>query len=34
VEKNLELLRHPIPSQLWSDLKAEGLLPPHAPTPA
>ena len=34
VEKNLELLRHPIPSQLWADLKQEGLLPAHAPTPA
>jgi D-threo-aldose 1-dehydrogenase len=33
VEKNLQLLQHPIPAQLWSDLKDEGLLPPHAPTP-
>ncbi len=34
VARNLQLLRHPIPPQLWADLKAEGLLPAHAPTPA
>ena len=34
VEKNLQLLRHPIPAQLWTDLKDEGLLAAHAPTPA
>lgn len=34
VEKNLQLLRHPIPAQLWAELKAEGLLPANAPTPA
>ena len=34
VESNLQLLRHPIPAQLWRDLKDEGLLPAHAPTPA
>lgn len=33
VEKNLLLLRHPIPAQLWADLKAEGLLTANAPTP-
>lgn len=33
VEKNLQLLNHPIPAQLWADLKEEGLLPAHAPTP-
>jgi D-threo-aldose 1-dehydrogenase len=33
VEKNLQLLRHPIPAQLWTDLKDEGLLAAHAPTP-
>jgi D-threo-aldose 1-dehydrogenase len=33
VEANLQLLRHPIPAQLWADLKDEGLLPAHAPTP-
>ncbi len=31
---NLELLRHPIPSQLWADLRDAGLLHPEAPTPA
>jgi D-threo-aldose 1-dehydrogenase len=33
-ERNLQLLRHPIPAQLWTDLKDEGLLATHAPTPA
>jgi D-threo-aldose 1-dehydrogenase len=32
VEKNLQLLRHPIPAQLWIDLKDEGLLAANAPT--
>jgi D-threo-aldose 1-dehydrogenase len=31
---NLELLRHPIPSGLWADLRQAGLLHPEAPTPA
>jgi D-threo-aldose 1-dehydrogenase len=31
---NLELLRHPIPSRLWADLRDTGLLHPDAPTPA
>jgi D-threo-aldose 1-dehydrogenase len=31
---NLELLRHPIPGQLWADLRAAGLLHPRAPTPS
>ncbi|MCC6454609.1 MAG: aldo/keto reductase [Caldilineaceae bacterium] len=34
VGKNLQLLRHPIPAQLWTDLKDEGLLAANAPTPA
>lgn len=34
VQSNLELLNHSIPAQLWADLKAEGLLPADAPTPA
>lgn len=33
VENNLKLLQHSIPPQLWSDLKAEDLLPADAPTP-
>ncbi|HTQ35091.1 MAG TPA: aldo/keto reductase [Stellaceae bacterium] len=32
--QNLELLRHPIPSALWSDLRQAGLLHPDAPTPS
>jgi len=32
--QNLDLLRHPIPSALWSDLKQAKLLHPDAPTPA
>jgi D-threo-aldose 1-dehydrogenase len=34
VETNLQLLRYPIPAQLWADLKEAGLLASHAPTPA
>ena len=33
VQSNLQLLHHPIPAQLWQELKAEKLLPAHAPTP-
>jgi D-threo-aldose 1-dehydrogenase len=31
---NVRLLRYPIPAALWADLRAAGLLHPHAPTPA
>lgn len=31
---NLQLLRHPIPAQLWTDLRGAGLLHPEAPIPA
>ena len=31
---NVRLLRHPIPTALWADLREAGLLHPHAPTPA
>ncbi|MEX1020024.1 MAG: aldo/keto reductase [Litorilinea sp.] len=34
VQSNLQLLNHPIPAQLWADLKAADLLPADAPTPA
>lgn len=34
VRQNLDLFALPTPPQLWSDLKAEGLLPAHAPVPA
>ena len=30
---NLALLQHPIPAELWSDLRNAGLLHPKAPTP-
>jgi D-threo-aldose 1-dehydrogenase len=33
-EANLDLLRYPIPSVLWSDLRDAKLLHPLAPTPA
>jgi len=33
-QKNLEWVRVPIPADLWSELKAEGLLRTDAPTPA
>ncbi len=31
--RNLEWFQAPIPADLWAELKAEGLLLPHAPTP-
>lgn len=34
VAQNLDGFRRPIPPALWSDLKAENLLPDDAPTPA
>ncbi len=34
LETNLALFRHEIPASLWSDLRAQGLLHPDAPTPA
>lgn len=34
LEENIELLRCPIPSDLWAALRAEGLLDERAPTPA
>jgi len=33
VERNLSLMRHPIPPALWAELKRERLIPAHAPTP-
>jgi D-threo-aldose 1-dehydrogenase len=33
-QANLALLRQPIPTQLWADLRGAGLLHPRAPTPA
>lgn len=34
VEQNLAHVRHPIPADLWAELKAEGLLREDAPVPA
>lgn len=34
VDTNLAWLEWPVPAELWSELKAEGLIPGHAPTPA
>lgn len=33
IAQNLALMRHPIPADLWADLKAEGLLRDDAPAP-
>ena len=33
VQSNVEIFEHPIPTDLWSELKAEGLLREDAPTP-
>jgi D-threo-aldose 1-dehydrogenase len=34
LEQNVAMIQHPIPADLWAELKAEGLLPAEAPTPA
>lgn len=34
VQSNLGLMREPIPTDLWAELKSEGLLRPDAPTPS
>jgi D-threo-aldose 1-dehydrogenase len=34
VRANLAWMRHPIPADLWSELKSEGLIRQDAPTPA
>ncbi len=33
VRSNLQAMRHPIPADLWAELKAEKLIDPTAPTP-
>ena len=33
LDQNLAFMRHPIPSDLWAELKSTGLLPAEAPTP-
>ncbi|HVX99411.1 MAG TPA: aldo/keto reductase [Pseudorhodoplanes sp.] len=34
VRRNIDQLARPVPSALWAELKAQGLLAAHAPTPA
>ena len=34
MESNIALVRHRIPTDLWAELRADGLLHPDAPTPA
>jgi D-threo-aldose 1-dehydrogenase len=33
LDDNVEMFEYPIPGALWADLKSEGLLPGHVPTP-
>ena len=34
LEENVRMFELPVPAALWQELKAEGLLPAAAPTPA
>ena len=34
IERNVALVARPVPAALWSDLRAEGLIPAHAPVPS
>ena len=34
LDQNVAFMQHPIPADLWAELKATGLLPAEAPTPA
>jgi D-threo-aldose 1-dehydrogenase len=34
LDQNMAFMQHPIPSDLWAELKATGLLPAEAPTPS
>ena len=34
LEENVAALQYPIPEQMWQELRAEGLLPEHAPIPS
>jgi D-threo-aldose 1-dehydrogenase len=34
VRSNLQAMRHPVPADLWAELKAERLIDPAAPTPS
>jgi D-threo-aldose 1-dehydrogenase len=33
VDDNVAMFEHPVPDELWADLKSAGLLPGHVPTP-
>ena len=33
IEENLSMAAHPIPSHLWDELRAGGLIHPDAPAP-
>ena len=33
-QRNVEMFRHPIPADLWAELKHEGMLRADAPVPA
>lgn len=33
IEENVRMFKYPIPSELWEELRTEGLLAPDAPTP-
>lgn len=33
IEQNVAMFRHPIPAATWDELRQEGLLPDHVPTP-
>ena len=32
-EENFRMVEYPVPAALWDELRGEGLIPPHAPTP-
>ena len=34
LEQNIEMVRQQIPSDVWSEMKSEGLIPSNAPTPS
>ena len=34
LEENLRMAAHPIPGELWAELRREGLISPEAPTPS
>ena len=33
VDENTRMMRHPVPAQLWEELRHEQLIPRDAPTP-